>query len=173
MGLKTEKLCTGAGIGYGYGDVAGAGYGDGDGTGAGAGYGSVAGYGAGAGYGAVAGYGDGDGDVAGAGYGFDSNKIKLLFKNAFTAYHYIKKDGDGFITRSGQRIKIGDTLSEKTIELCIKGLHASFTPEEAMKYAPTCSVLTKVKVWGTIIFDKDKMVATHRRLIKEVNEVKK
>ena len=62
-------------------------------------------------------------------------------------------------------MQAGEVLSEPKIKMCERGLHASFTPTDAKIYAPTNSVLTKVLVWGKMIVGKDKLVATHRKII--------
>ena len=151
----------GSGDGYGYGDGDGYGYGDGDGSGDGYGYG----YGDGNGYG----YGDGDGSGDGYDYGDGDGEFKIKKQYAWLAYHYIKKSSNGnYILRSQKQVKKGEVLTEKRIKICEYGLHASLSPEEARSYAPYGSVLTKVKIWGRIICQKDKLVATHRQIVDEV-----
>ena len=103
------------------------------------------------------------GDVGyGDGYGFIVSE-----KHAWKAFHYIAcKDKETFITRSGQEITIGTKLHEKKISMCQCGLHASLSRKDAKAYAPRNSVLTEVLVWGRIQLQKDKLVATHRKIIK-------
>jgi hypothetical protein len=50
-------------------------------------------------------------------------------------------------------------------------LHASLCIEDAKTYksSENC-VLTKVKVWGEIIFSKDKLVATNRQIVEVLDE---
>ena len=151
MELDTENE------GYGYGNTSGYGEGYGDGYSYGDGYGDGYSYGYYDGYS----YGYGDGNTL---------KIYIPKDNAFTAYHYIKKTCKGYIMRNDQVIKAGEELYEKEIELCVKGLHASLNVKDAKRYAPNNSVLTTVKVWGNMLFDKDKLVATNRMIIKEVEE---
>ena len=66
--------------------------------------------------------------------------------------------------RNGQEVKLGEELHEDEIKLCSKGLHASLVKEDAEQYAPGGSVLTKVKVWGRIKIQRDKLVATDRQI---------
>ena len=165
MELDTENEGYGYGNTSGYGEGYGDGYSYGDGYGDGYSYGYYDGYGYGDTYGY--GYGDGNGD----GDGYDNTlKIYIPKDNAFTAYHYIKKTCKGYIMRNDQVIKAGEELYEKEIELCVKGLHASLNVKDAKRYAPNNSVLTTVKVWGNMLFDKDKLVATNRMIIKEAGE---
>jgi hypothetical protein len=140
---------------------------DGDGYGSGYGHGDGYGDGYGYGYGFGSGYDDGDGD--GYGYGDGSFEFIIPEKDAFTAYHYITKDSRGYILRNGRIIQMGQTCEEDEIKMCAKGLHASMTPQDAKRYAPCCSILTEVLVWGRVVYGRDKLVATHRKLIKELN----
>ena len=117
------------------------------------------GYGSGYGYG----YGDGDGD--GDGYG----EVEIPKECAWIAYHYIRKDRDGYLMRNGKHIKVGEIVHEAKIEMCVCGLHAGLSKYEAKQYAPTRSVLTKVKVFGKIILGKDKLVATDRYIIEQID----
>ena len=136
--------------------ITGSGYGDGDGYGSGYGSGSGCGYG----------YGDGDGS------GYGSGEIKIPKQYAWLAYHYIKKSSNGnYVLRSQKQVAKGDILEEKRIKMCEYGLHASFSPEDARNYAPHRSVLTKVKIWGRIICQKDKLVATHRQIVEEIKSI--
>ena len=148
MGTWYLALISGSGnvgsgnVGYGYGDPGSGGSGSGN---VGYGYGNP-------------GYGDGASD----------GEIMLKESEAFTALHFIRKDGDGFRLRSGKTCAIGEHLHEPEIVLCEKGLHASFSVENARKYAPPGSVLTEVKVWGQIIIDNDKLVASDRMIVREM-----
>jgi len=65
---------------------------------------------------------------------------------------------------------VGDVLKEPEIVLCKRGLHASLSRIDAAHYRPSGSVLTKVLVWGRIIVDKDKLVATHRKIVAVLGE---
>ena len=164
LGLK-YGYGDGHGYGYGYGDGDGDGDGHGDGDGYGYGYGHGYGYGYGHGYG----HGYGDGDGYGHGYGDGCKKIKIGAKKAWIAYHYILKSSSGvYVLRSNQPVKIGEELRERRIRMCEYGLHASLSAADARIYAPNDSVLTKVKVWGTLICQRDKLVATRRQIIEEV-----
>ena len=147
--------------GYGYGDSSGSGYGDGDG------YGHVYGYGYGDGHGS--GYGSGYGYGDSSGYGSGYGEIEIKKKHSWLAYHYIKKSPNGtYVLRSGKHVARGETITEPRIKMCEHGLHASLLWKDARTYAPYDSVLTKVKVWGRIICHKDKLVATNRQIIEEI-----
>jgi hypothetical protein len=112
------------------------------------------------------GYGSGYGDGSGYGYS-DGYEIHLGKSEAWQAYHYIKrKKNNVLVMRSGQEIAIGQDLHESEIKMCEYGLHASLCPDDAHIYTPSRAVLTSVLVWGRIILQKDKLVATNRRLIK-------
>jgi len=128
----------------------GSGYGSGDG------YGS--GYGDGSGYGYGSGYGDGYGYGDGSGYG----EFTIPKDSSLTAYHYI---ADGLIMRGGRQVQIGEHIHEDKIIMCKRGLHASLDKKDAINYAPHNAVLTKVKVWGNIILEKDKLVSTDRMIV--------
>ena len=82
-------------------------------------------------------------------------------------YHFIQKAGDAYKLRNGFMCKIGEHIHEDEIEMCSKGLHASFSVDDARQYAPPGSILTKVKIWGKVIIGKDKVVATDRMIISE------
>lgn len=160
------ELSDGYGYGYGFG------YGDGHGYGFGDGYGSSSGFGDGYGssFGDGYGYGYGSGDGDGDGYGDGKIEIEIIKEQSWLAYHYIRKSEDGsYVLRLGRHVSIGDVLNESKIQMCQCGLHASMLPEEARIYAPNDSVLTRVRIWGKVICGKDKLVATHRQIIKEVS----
>ena len=71
--------------------------------------------------------------------------------------------------RDGRTVSIGEHIHCDRIEMCEAGLHASFTPHDAKKYSPGNAVLTRVAIWGRIKLQKDKLVATDRRLLEEAN----
>ena len=124
------------------------------------------GYGYGYGYG----YGDGSGYGYGDGYG-SGYKIIIPENYGFYAYHYICKEEVGkYIMRNGKSISIGEIIQENEIELCKCGLHASMSKRDAEKWRRENSVLTKVKIWGRVNFDNDKLVATHRQIVEEIKE---
>jgi hypothetical protein len=155
-----------------YGSGYGSGFGYGSGYGSGYGYGSGSGSGYGSGYGDGSGSGYGDGDGSGYGYGDGYGEIEIPKESAWECYHFIRRSVvvDDFILRTGAPINIGDHLHEDGIELCKRGLHASLSARDAKKYAPPESVLTKVKVWGRIIVDKDKLVATDRQIVEVLRD---
>ena len=70
------------------------------------------------------------------------------------------------------KVEVGQILHCDKIKLCRFGLHASFTEEDAKTYAPREHLLTRVAVWGRIIVDSDKLVATDREVI-EISGVSK
>ena len=84
------------------------------------------------------------------------------------AYHYIRKIGEHYVMRNGQHVLLGEVITEPEIKMCEHGLHASFSVGDAKKYAPAQGILTRVEVWGKILIEKDKLVATHRRIVEEV-----
>ena len=109
--------------------------------------------------------GVGDGD----GYGYGDIQLSVDKGNAWICYHYIKRIGDGLLLRNGKTIRVGDALHEEDIAMCSRGLHASLCPADAKAYAPSSSVLTQVAVWGRIIVEKDKLVATDRQVLEIVD----
>jgi len=171
---------------YGYSDNYGQGAGCGIfnydfSVGEGEGIGSQLGRGDGCGNGAGIGYGlysiDGGGDGSGMLHGYSSAyqihdcileapEFVVAEENAWTAYHYIKKDEVGeLVLRNGKTAKLGERLHEDKIDLCECGLHAGLSIEDAAKYAPKNSVLTRIKIWGRIKIGKDKIVGTDRKII--------
>jgi hypothetical protein len=69
-----------------------------------------------------------------------------------------------------ENVCIGQKLHSDEIILCQQGLHASLSIRDAQTYAPDNPVLTKVKLWGEIIFDRDKLVATDREVIEIIEK---
>ena len=136
----------------------GSGYGDGSGSGSGSGDGSGDGYGDGSG--SSYGYGDGYGD----GYGY--GELNVPKEAAWLAWHYIRRNRGGVcVMRDGKEARPLKHIHRASIEMCKRGLHASLTPQEACRYKPNDSVLTKVKIWGRVIVGRDKLVATDRMII--------
>ena len=149
-----------SGYGYGYGCY---GYGDG-----------CSGYGYGCSGDGCSGYdygcsGDGYG-CSGYGSGCGYMEIILDYQSAWSAYHYIAKNGDSMILRNGKTATVGEKLHEDKIKMCQTGLHASLARKDAATYRPSISVLTRVKVWGKIRIQRDKLVATDRQIIAIINE---
>jgi len=169
---------SGSGSGYGYGYGSGSGYGEGSGCGVGVGYGfgfgcgvgvgSSLGSGLGSSHGSSFDFGSGFSESSGSGFGYITTEITIPKDSAWRAYHYIQKTDAGYRLRSGLIIQQGDEIHEDGIEMCERGLHASLTPSEAELYAPSQSVLTEVLVWGKLIVSQDKLVATDRKLLKEI-----
>jgi hypothetical protein len=167
MEKSTVELNNGDGDGYGYGSGSGSGSGSGYGYGSGDGYGY--GSGDGYGYGSGDGYGYGSGDGYGYGYGY---QITIPKRSAWIAYHYIVPIRDSqYRLRNGIPISAGQHIHEDKIKMCECGLHAGLCEQDARNYAPSGSVLTKVKVWGRIQLQKDKLVATDREIIEVLSEV--
>jgi hypothetical protein len=158
-----DNIGYGSGSGYGYGSGYGSGYRSGFGSGSGSGYGDGSGFGSGSGSGDGYGYGSGDGYGYGSGDGY--GEIVLDKLSAWQAYHYCRQRNNDLVLRNKQLVKVGEELHEADIQMCERGLHASLSPGDAKQYAPPKSVLTKVLVWGRIIVDRDKLVATHRKVI--------
>jgi len=181
FGLDSGYGCGdgyGSDCGYGYGCGYGSGYGISSGDGSGESY--VAsrndGYGAGCveGYGCGCGVGYGYGYSNGEGYGYRSGPpgstefAKTLIipePYAWDAYHCVRIRDGKYVLRDGRKVRVGEELYEPNIKLCVRGLHASLSPKDAVRYAPPNSVLTKVKVWGKVQVDKDKLVATNRKIV--------
>jgi len=73
--------------------------------------------------------------------------------------------------RDGIEVSIGQEIEfDGKLKLCVAGLHASMKISDSKRFAPENSVLTKVSVWGKIIFDKDKLVATNRMILEEIRD---
>ena len=168
-------LINGDGYGRGSGRGSGSGYGDGDGYGSGYGYGDGDGDGYGDGYGSGYGdgygYGRGDGSGDGSGYGDGSNHILDIPRtSAWTAYHYVNKHNGLYRLRGGRLTSLGEEVHEPDIELCRCGLHASLSPVDARNYRPVReAVLTRVLVWGQVQVAQDKLVATNRVIVEELD----
>ena len=121
------------------------------------------------GYGYGYGDGSGDGDRYGYGDGYGKQTISLDASAPMLAVHYIVKTENGYKMRNGKTTTIGEVVHEPTIEMCIQGLHASITKEDADRYKPcTEAVLTEVLVWGDMIFESDKLVAQYRKIVREL-----
>ena len=77
------------------------------------------------------------------------------------AWHFV-----GDTLRDGRPIPADGEWLELSgkLELCIRGLHASPSPLNALRYAPG-NTLCRVQLDGKIIVDDDKMVASRRRII--------
>ena len=81
------------------------------------------------------------------------------------AWHFVSKDrvlrhGSGLTVEPGYVY----TEDEGPIVLCQNGMHASRTVWQALIYAPG-PVLCRVKVWGEVKEDSDKLVGRHREVI--------
>jgi len=174
----------GCGRGYGYNEDYGDGYGDGYGYGGSDMAGDGSGYsymcrcehGEGSGCGKGCGFNDGSGSGAsnsygdsyadGCGSGVMSAKTLIIPKShAWDVYHYVRVCDGKYILRNNREVNVGEELYEPSIKMCVCGLHASLSPEDAAKYAPPNSALTKVKVWGKLRVGVDKLVATNRKIV--------
>ena len=82
-------------------------------------------------------------------------------KNGILAWHFLPDDRR---TAHGEKIGVaaGQTLKMKPpIELCRRGYHASIHALDALLFA-SGAIVCRVKLYGTVIQDTDKAVATHR-----------
>ena len=87
-------------------------------------------------------------------------------ETSWYGWHFLKEDRK-LQFPPHTKVKAGQTLKHKSklpIELCVRGLHASKTPRDALKYAPG-SVLCYVRLSGQIIDSDDKSVATERTVL--------
>ena len=84
------------------------------------------------------------------------------------AFHFIAKKGNRYVLRNRKETKKGEEISEDEIKMCHYGLHSSLSETDAKQYKPYGSVLTTVAVWGRVIVAEDKIVSTHRKIIKEI-----
>jgi len=166
----------GSDCGYGYGCGYGSGYGVSSGDGSGysymwgckrseiSGYGFICDFDIGSGRGDGKSYGNSYGD--GSGCGAASAKTLIIPKSrAWDAYHYVRVCDGEYVLRDGRKVSVGKELYEPSIKMCVRGLHASLSPKDAVRYAPPNSVLTKVKVWGKLRVGVNKLVATNRKIV--------
>ena len=82
------------------------------------------------------------------------------------AWHFLPEDG---CLRWGARekVKLGKVYSlptSETPELCERGMHGSIRPLDALQYAPG-PIVCRVRLWGDVVQDGDKLVARHREVI--------
>jgi hypothetical protein len=76
----------------------------------------------------------------------------------------------------GETLRNGDSVPadgvwlkyKGLLKMCVSGLHASPTPFKALLYAPG-PMLCQVELGGEIIKDKDKYVASQRRIIRRMD----
>jgi hypothetical protein len=81
------------------------------------------------------------------------------------AYHFVGdtlRDGSA-IPADGEKLVFDDEPI-----LCRQGLHASIEPYDALQYAPG-NTLCLVELSGKIVYGEDKVVATERTIIKQIN----
>ena len=82
-----------------------------------------------------------------------------------TAYHFLALGGRMRHPVNGHtHVVAGLALHEDEIQLCVRGLHASIKPIDALQYAPG-PCLTLVECSGKIVKDIDKIVCTDRKVI--------
>jgi hypothetical protein len=79
------------------------------------------------------------------------------------AWHFVR---DGKL-RDGRPLVVGEWLihdeaTDEPLALCVRGLHASIDPLDALSFAPGSQVCL-VEVGGRVIYDTDKLVCTARR----------
>lgn len=84
---------------------------------------------------------------------------------AIWAWHFI--GAHGYTSHSGSvKVREGQTLTVKgEIAPCSRGLHASETPREAFSYHQG-PILCRVRVWGDIKREGDKLAARFRHVVK-------
>jgi hypothetical protein len=118
--------------------------------------GDVYGFGDGYGYGNGNGYGDGNGD----------GDLEIDPSTPIVAYHYVPFDGRLRYLHGVERplVEPGLVLEwHGDLVLCDRGLHASFTAEEAASYCK--GVLTKVACSGQVKMGTDKFVCSRREVL--------
>lgn len=81
------------------------------------------------------------------------------------AYHFF-----GDTLRDGSPVPADGEWLEVVppIEMCVRGLHASAHPFDALQYAPGNN-LAIVELDGEILSDTDKLVATRRKIVRRIN----
>jgi hypothetical protein len=81
------------------------------------------------------------------------------------AWHFLKSNRRLACGRP-TKVKVGQTLRRdpNRLELCHYGLHASYHPFDALRYAPG-PILCRVRLGGKIIRDEDKVVAGRRTVL--------
>lgn len=85
--------------------------------------------------------------------------------NPILAWHFLRKDGTPSRGRRRAPLTVGHIWRIKgPPALCERGLHASLRPLDALYYAPG-PVVCRVQVGGTIIYGKDKLVSTRRKIL--------
>ena len=144
--------------GFGYGSSSGDG--SGDGSGFGSGYGS--------------GYGDGygDGDGSGSGHGDSSvfwERYLSRYNEAGGVLALWKSDAHGRPVNggAGDAVRVGDTqeIFDKPV-LCARGFHGTLSSNEWAG-----SRLWVVRLHGDVVFGRDKVVASKRTILAELNNV--
>ena len=82
-----------------------------------------------------------------------------------TAYHFLAHGGRLRHPVNGHTYVVaGLALHEDEIQLCVRGLHASIKPIDALQYAPG-PCLTLVECSGDVLCEEDKIVCTDRKVI--------
>ena len=82
-----------------------------------------------------------------------------------TAYHFLVLGGRMRHPVDGHtHVTKGLSLHEDKIKLCVRGLHASIEPLDALQYAPG-PCLTLVECSGDVLCEDDKIVCTDRKVI--------
>jgi hypothetical protein len=83
------------------------------------------------------------------------------------AWHFIRDDSTILTDSMKRPLKVhkGQILRHRgPLKLCEKGLHASITPLDALKYAPG-PVVCRVECSGDMIHGDDKLVCSRRRVL--------
>jgi hypothetical protein len=96
--------------------------------------------------------------------------MTIPYHASITAIHFTVKQHGRYVLRGGETTRCGDSRHEELIEMCVRGLHASMSIDDARRYAPVGAVPTRVKVWGRVQFGRDKLVGTDRKIIEEIEE---
>ena len=83
------------------------------------------------------------------------------------AWHFLTQDGClQYGPDTATKVEVGQVLTatERPIELCSYGLHASLKILDALQYAPG-PILCRVKLSGELLYGADKLCATHREVL--------
>jgi hypothetical protein len=86
-------------------------------------------------------------------------------KDAILAWHFVKDDCYERFGDSPQLIAPGRVYEVNgPVNICTWGLHGSLRALDALSYAPG-SQICRVRLWGDVEEDHDKLVATHREVL--------
>ena len=90
-------------------------------------------------------------------------------QDGILAWHFLRpdrrlryKDNQPCELGEGDLVEEGKTLSyDGELELCRSGMHGSIKVLDALQYVPGY-VVSRVKLWGSVVRSDDKIVASHR-----------